>query len=832
MYKSYLKIALRNLRNNRVFSAINIVGLAVGIAAFLLILEYVSFEQSVNGFHQNLPNLYRLLNATKEGQSSEFVAPGIGPLAKAEFGEITSYCRVASGVGQGIVTTASGAVTLRSFREESVLLADGSFFGLFSFPVTAGQVSQLTQPNTMAVSVTAARKYFGTEPAVGQVLTLSNQFGKTPYTVVAIYADIPANSDIQADLVFSLATLNNPANLNNNGWADPRGLESGFLQIYLLLADETDIQSMEGKLTRLIGQKSPRFADTKATVKLQPVRQMHLADSLADTYPTTGKLSFVYLMGGVAGLILLIAWLNYVNLSTVASLKRSKEVGVRKVAGATRRALIGQFLGESLLLNTLGFGLGLVLLGLLQKPFNDLIGLQLSVSVLASGNLWMVGVAFLLIGALASGGYTAFALSGMTAISILKGAFVGSAKGALLRQSLVVFQFAVSIALIVTTAVLYRQLQYMQTQELGITTAQVLVIRGPEVNKDSTFKQRSSAFRNELAGQSFVERVSLTGTVPGQYYNFSTSGIAKQRNARPDDNKKNYNMAIVDDQYLPTFGIKLAAGRNITPAEAEKGWSSHRVMLNETAVRALGFASARAAIGQQITWQDGSEVVGVVKDYHHQSLQQSIGPIIFQPSYNDHYFALKLTTGNRTGGGAGPPVRAVRPAGPGQLQANIARLSGLYRQYFSGNPFEYYFADEKYNQQYQTEQQYGRIFTTAASLAILIACLGLFGLTAFTAEQRTKEIGVRKVLGASVGSIVALLSKDFLKLVLIAIVIASPVAWWAMNRWLQDFAYKIDIEWWVFALAGLLAVGIALLTVSFQSVKAALMNPVKSLRSE
>ncbi|GAB3641524.1 ABC transporter permease [Spirosoma arcticum] len=829
MYKSYLKIAWRNLRKSRVFSIINIAGLAVGIAAFLLILEYVSFERSYNQFHQKLPNLYRLLTTTKEGQSSELTAPGVGPLVKAEFGEVANYCRVASGIGQGIVTTANGAVTLRSFREEGVLLADGSFFDLFSFPVLTGQVSRLTQPNTVAMSATAARNYFDAKPAVGQVLTLNNQFGKTPYTVVAVYADMPPNSDIQTDLIFSLATLNNPANLGNADWVDLKGLNNGFLQAYLQLPDETNLSALESKLTRLIRQRSPNFAETKATINLQPVRQMHLADSLANTYPTTGKLSFVYLMGGIALLILLIAWFNYVNLSTVASLKRSKEVGVRKVAGATRWALIGQFLGESLLLNILGFGVGLLLLSLLQKPFNDLVGRQLSLSVLASGNLWVVGLAFLLIGALASGGYTAFALSGMSPIRTLKGnGSAGAApagapvryrswggspgRGGALRQSLVVFQFAVSIALIVSTVILYRQLQYMQTQELGVTTAQVLVIRGPEVGKDSTYKQRSSAFRNELAGQSFVQRVSLTGSVPGQYYNFSTAGITKQRNARPDDDKTNYNMAIVDDHYLPTFGITLAAGRNITPAEAEKGWSSHRVMLNETAVKALGFASAQAAIGQQITWQDGSEVVGVVKDYHHQSLQQSIGPIVFQPAYNEYFFALKLTTG--------------------QIQANIAQLSNLYRQYFPGNPFDYYFADEQYSKQYQTEQQYGRIFTTAASLAILIACLGLFGLAAFTAEQRTKEIGVRKVLGASVASIVTLLSKDFLKLVLIAIVIASPLAWFAMNRWLQDFAYKIDIEWWVFALAGLLAVSIALLTVSFQSVKAALMNPVKSLRSE
>ena len=701
------------------------------------------------------------------------------------------------------------------------MLADGSFFDLFSFPVMAGQPTRLTQPNTVAMSAAAARKYFADKPALGQVLTLNNQFGKTPYTVVAVYTDIPGNSDIQADMVFSLTTLNNPANLNGSGWADPKGLESNYLNTYLQLAGAANVPSLESKLTRLIVQKNARFAETKASLKLQPVRQIHLADSLADTYPTTGKLSFVYLIGGVALLILLIAWFNYVNLSTVASLKRSKEVGIRKVAGATRGALIGQFLGESLLLNILGFGLGLLLLMMLQKSFNELIGKQLSLNILAVGNLWIAGLVFLVIGALASGGYTAFALSGMSPINTLKGngqATTGRSRfswsAGTMRQSLVVFQFAVSIALIVATTILYRQLQFMQNQDLGISTAQVLVIRGPEANKDSTFKQRSSAFRNELAGQSFVQRVSLTGTVPGQYYSFATSGIVKQRNAHPDDDKKTYNIAIVDDQYVATFGIKLAAGRNITPAEAESGWAGHRVMLNETAVKWLGFSSAQAAVGQQINWQGGSEIVGVMKDYHHQSLQQSIGPIVFQPAYNDHYFALKLATKN------------------GGVQDNVAQLSDLYRQYFPGNPFEYYFADENYNKQYQTEQQYGRIFTVAAGLAILIACLGLFGLAAFTAEQRTKEIGVRKVLGASVASIVTLLSKDFLKLVLIAIVIASPIAWWAMNKWLQGFAYKIDIEWWVFVGAGLLAVGIALLTVSFQSVRAALMNPVKSLRSE
>ena len=819
MYKSYLKIAWRNLRKNRIFSTINIVGLAMGIAAFGLILEYVSFQRSFNQFHQNRAQTYRVLLQSPTGTYSDFVPTAIAPALKQNVGDVKAFCRLAY-VQNGIVTLAGEgkAVALRSFRESKSLCADGDFFRIFSFPLVAG-VPSLQRPNTVAISATKARTYFGGSVdlgrVVGKVLTLNNQFGKAVYTITAVFADVPANSDLQFDMVYALSTLATATGRNGNDWARLDSWEGGFSQSVVWLNANANPSVLEANANNVARTLYPKATDQ---IRLQPLRYVHLGDGLVDTRPTNGKVGFVYLLSGIAGLILLIAWLNYVNLTTAGSLKRAKEVGVRKVVGADRTHIIGQFLGESLLLNLLGFGLALILMAVLQGPFNQLIGQQLSFATFATGQLWLAGLVLILVGAVASGGYAAFALSGLPAVSVMKGVFAryGSARlmsGGQIRQSLVVFQFVISMVLIVATVVLHRQLTFMQNQDLGMNLRQLLVIKGAEVGDDAARQSGRLAFRNELAQLPYVERFSNSGSVPGSYYNFNADGITRlSRSATPGDDKKSYAITYFDENFLPTYDIALVAGQNFTAAQCTREPQADRVMLNQKAAKALGFESAQAAVGQKIKFGSEFEIVGVTKDYHHQSLQQAIQPLLIFPRYSGANYTLRLTTD--------------------RIQAKVGELEQLYKQIFPGNPFEYYFVDEQYNQQYQTEQQYGRIFTTAASLAILIACLGLFGLAAFTAEQRTKEIGVRKVLGASVGSIVTLLSKDFLKLVLTAIVIASPIAWYAMNRWLQDFAYKIDIEWWVFALAGLLAVGIALLTVSFQSVKAALMNPVKSLRSE
>ncbi|MBC3789238.1 ABC transporter permease [Spirosoma utsteinense] len=815
MFLNYLKITLRTLRKNRVFSLINSTGLALGIAAFVLILEYVAYERSVNGFHQNLPTLFRVLAQNREGDIVSDMAPAVGPLAKQEFPEVNDFCRVGEHSANGIISVANGSngQAAQSFREDKLAYADASFFTLFTFPIVEGTAaSALVQPNTVALSQSQARKYFGDKKPLGQTLTLNNQFGKTLYTVSAVYADMPRNSDLIFDAVFSLVTLANPANLNGNDWARLDSFDGSYLTTFLKLAEEAPgIPANEAALAAKINAYKKKVTPEDETLFLvQPATSMHLAASLSDTYPTSGSLGFVYLLSGIAGLILLIAWFNYVNLSTAGALKRAKEVGIRKVIGAAPGQLIVQFLGESLLLNMAGFGLAMVLVASLQRSFNAFVQKELSLDVLNANGFWLGGLALLVVGAVASGGYVAFTLTSFQPIKTLKGAYQAG-KGGWLRKTLVVAQFSASVALVIATMVLYRQLQFMQNKDLGVRLAQRVVVKRPEIG-DGPFAPKTTRLEDQLAQLPYVKSFSQTTIVPGNFYNFTTNGITRQ-NPRPGDEKKSYSMGIIDDRFLKTYEIGLAAGRNFTIREAETGWEkSGKLMINETAARQLGFASAEQAVGKIINWGQPYELVGIVKDYHHQGLQKAIDPVIFMPRRSTSDLTIQLTTDN--------------------IQAKLAELERLYKASYPGNPFEFYFVDANYNKQYQSEQQYGQVFTVASALAIFIACLGLFGLAMFTTEQRTKEIGVRKVLGASVASIVTLLSKDFLKLVLIAIVIASPVAWWAMNRWLQHFEYKVDMAWWMFLLAGMLAIGIALLTVSLQSVKAALMNPVKSLKTE
>ena len=807
MFLSYLTTAYRSLTKNPVFSFINIAGLSLGIASFILILQYISFETSVNAFHKKLPQLYRVLAETPDGKTQDYTPPVFGPRIKQQFAEVENYCRIADGIFNGIVSSGDGN-NLKSFKEQKGIYSDGSFFDLFSFSIKEGSGKALQQPNTVAISESTAKKYFDKQQAVGQVFTLNNQFGKTLYTIVAVYKDFPKNSDLQYDLIFSLATLANPANLNDNSWANLEGTSS-FLTTYLQLQREADYKALETKATTL---RKSFLPDEESIVRLQPLRYMHLPSSLNDYYTSYGNLSFVYLLGGIAVLIVVIAWFNYINLSTAGALKRAKEVGIRKVVGASKGQIVSQFLGESFLLNGVAFVLSFVFVNLFQSLFNAIIGKSLSITILSESVFFVFGFLLLIIGSLASGIYAAFVLSSFSASQTLKGAFSKSEKGVALRKILVVFQFSISVLLIASTFILYQQLQFMQSKNVGMNLNQLLVIIGPEVGRDSTYSQRTISFKNELTQASFVEKLSSTGSVPTEGYNFSTSGITRL-NPLPGDEKLNYSILEIDEQFLTTYSIALQAGKNFTEQECNKKWNKiDKLIINERAALQLGFESAEKAIGQKVKWERDFEIVGVVNNYHHLSVKESIAPTIYFPRHNSHFFTVKLQTG--------------------KVQDQIAYLEKQYKAYFPGNPFEFFFVDENYNRQYHNEQQYGLVFTAASCLAIFIACLGLFGLATFTVEQRTKEIGIRKVLGASVTQITSLLSKDFIILIIIAILIATPLSWWGMEKWLQDFEYKIDITWWFFAVAGLIAIVIALLTISSQAIRAALTNPVKALKNE
>ena len=753
--------------------------------------------------------MYRLINEDAAGKTWPEQEPGWALQAKQRFPEVKAYCRFEDGIAKGIVGTSGNSN--QSYRENTIGYAEGNFFGFFSFPLKEGTPAALNKTNVVFVSATTAKKYFGDKEPVGQTLTLNNQFGTAVYSVEGVFADMGDNSDIRYDMVFSLETLKNPANLNDNGWATLDNLSSQYINTYFTLNDGVNALALEKKLTAM--RNELKKDKDGVQFHLQPFSAVHLGTSLSERYLTYGNLKYVYMLGAIAFLILLIAWFNYINLSTANSIKRAGEVGIRKAIGASRKSLIVQFMGESVLMNLLGFSLAIVLVIMIQPLFNQLIGKTLSLQTLGATQTWIFALALLVTGSLFSGAYTAFSLSHYNPIDTLKGKINATSKGIFLRKSLVVAQFVISIVLIIATILIYTQLNYMKNEKLGINTNQLLVIKGPETGRDSTFKNRRSAFWDELSQQSFVKDYCTSGAVPGGGYNFVTSGFT-QPNSKKGDELKSYSFAIIADRYLKTYGINLVAGRNFTPEECAVKWNDNsKVLMNETAVKQLGFQNPEDILHTKIQWDERAlDVVGVVKDYHHKSLQNAIDPVIFYPQNNSAFFTVRLTAD--------------------KMQDKMAFLEKLYKKSFTGNPFDFSFVDENYNKSYVSETRYGNMFSTAAIWAIFIACLGLFGLTTFTVESRIKEVGVRKVLGASVQGIVTLLSKDFLLLVLIALLIASPLAWYAMHRWLQDFAYRISISWWVFALAGCIAVVIALSTIFYQAVKAALVNPVKSLKSE
>ncbi|MGC4101694.1 MAG: FtsX-like permease family protein [Ferruginibacter sp.] len=472
------------------------------------------------------------------------------------------------------------------------------------------------------VSQPAAIKYFGKEDPLGRSLVLFNQFGKRNFTVGGIYS-IPENSDIKYDMVFSLETLKNPANLNDNSWAALDNIGSQFIQTYFLLNNGVDHKAFENTLTAFRDKVKPDKDGIR--FRLQPLTNIHLAASLQDNYQTTGNLKYVYIISVIALLILSIAWFNYINLSTANALKRAGEVGVRKVIGASRSTLVFQFLTESILVNIIGFIMALFIIQLMQPLFNSIIDKQLSLSTLGDSYVWVVGLALLLSGSVLSGAYTAFALSGFKPIDTIKAKLTRSIKGATLRKSLVVGQFTISIALILCTALIYQQLQYMQTEKLGINTEQVMVIRGPEIGRDSSFKNRKTAFLNSIAQQSYVNAYTQTGNVPGNGYNYGTDGFT-QPNSKKGDEKRSYSIMDIDDKYVNTYQAQLKAGRNFSSAEClVKASDNDKVILNERAVEMMGFASAQDALQTKIQ-KDGKvlQVVGVIQNYHHTGLQNAI----------------------------------------------------------------------------------------------------------------------------------------------------------------------------------------------------------------
>lgn len=804
----FIKQAWRSIFRNKTYAFINIGGLGLGITAFLFILQYIGMEKSVNRFHKDLPNMVRLVNESSKGEMWVQVEPGWAERAKQRFPEIKDFCRFEDGIAHGIVQNPE---TLVSFSESKIGYAEGNFFEFFSFPLLSGDPGSLHKPETVFLSETAAKKYFGKAEPVGKRLSLFNQFGNKVFSVGGVYQDMGDDSDIRYDMVFSLEALKNPEYLGGMDWAQLDNLDNQYINMFFSLNKNTDLKALEKKLIDLRNELSQE--KDGIIFRLQPLAEVHLATSAKDKFPHTGQIKYVNILSAIALLILLIAWFNYINFSTAKSLQKANEVGVRKVIGASRFNLVMQYLSESVLMNLLAFALAFALVQFLQPLFNSLIDKNLSLVHLFNPGIWMWGLVLLTGGMLISGTYTAFALSNFKPVDTLKGKLVKGVKGVLLRRTLVVAQFAASLILIMVTLVIYTQLKYMQSEDLGFDKEQLVVIQGPQVGIiDSSFNSKRSGFWNEIKNTSFIRDYCVSGSIPGKWYNFSTSGFT-QPQSKPGDELIAYSFVIIGDRYLNTYGVPLLAGRNFTEQECVVEWNKNsKVILNESAIKKLGFNSPEEALNTRIKWDERYlDVIGVVKDYHHASLQRTIDPMIFYPQDPNGYFTLRLTAD--------------------QMNTKLASLEKTFKSFFTGNPFEYFFVDENFNLAYRAEKQYGQLFTVASVWAIFIACLGLFGLATYTIQSRTREVGIRKVLGASIQSIVGVLSKEFFILIGIAILLASPIAYFAADQWLKDFAYRIDIQWWVFVLAGALVLSLTLMTIGFRAFKAAKANPVNSLRT-
>ena len=819
MIKNYFKTAWRNLMKNKIFSLINIAGLSIGMAACLLILQYVNFELSYDQFNHNISDLYRVTNDRYQNgklvQHGTITYSAIGKAMQDDYPEVINHARVEP-FGKSIIT-----VNDKKIDDQEIIAVDNSFLSMFSYSLIAGDnKTALKDPYAAILTQTAAEKYFGkSNNNFGSLLGKTFMMGKdsTPYKITGVCKDVPENSHLQFDILASYVTMLSGKYPYTQ--ADYDFTDSDFWH-YIQLNHGTDYKKLEAKLGAF-SEKYFRGNKVSGSVEkfyLQPLAKAHLYSDYEYEIGKTGSATVVWGLLIIALFIIVIAWVNYINLSTARSAERAREVGVRKVTGASKKQLISQFLAESFLINLVAIMLAILLVIIVQPAFNALIQHRLSFFNLFQKSLGGYSItagllALILAGILISGFYPAFVLSSFRPILVLKGKFSTSKKGIVLRKGLVVGQFAITVALIIGAFVVYKQIKFMSTQELGININQVLVVKPPVFsNFDSSFMAKENSFKEELKQIVNIQGATTSNRIAGDE-------MGRAFNVhRSDDNSGNKFTARnigVDFDFINVYGIKLLAGRNFSPTDYNPDYDKlHNVLINTSAIKLLGFSSKEDAIGKSVTMFNKKwDVIGVVNDYHQKSLRYPMEPTIFQPFYGtDNPISVK--------------IRGSNPA------STIAAIKAKYAAFFPGNLFDYYFLDEKFNEQYKNDELFGKAFSIFAGFAIFIACLGLLGLSLFATTQRTREIGVRKVLGASVSNIVFLLSKDFIKLVLIAFVIASPIAWLVMHNWLQDFAYRIHIGYWIFIIAGLLAIVIALATISFQAIKAALANPVKSLRTE
>jgi putative ABC transport system permease protein len=810
MFKNYLKIAIRNILKHKVYSLINVFGLAIGMACSILILLWVRDELSYDRFHKNAERVYRVTREWKnqDGRTSLHlarVAPPIGPLLKNDF----------PGIVEDVVRIRADFNTLlklddRTFVEDNFFWAEENIFNIFSIPLLEGDpATALKEPNSVVLTEAMGRKYFGEEDPLGKTI---NYEGEADLKVTGVVKNVPENSHFNFDFLGSFITLENffgkefmTSNWGRNNYLTylllPEGLSPDVLR-------EQIPGFLDNHITQLVidntGQPPTNKPSLTNQLHLQKLTDIHLHSHLTTEIEQNGDIVNVYLFSAIAFFILLIACINFMNLATARSAKRAREIGMRKVLGAYRKQLIGQFLGESLLIAGLALIIAVSVVEATLPYFNDFVGKHLSLAVWQNPEMIAGLIAITLFVGLLSGSYPAFLLSSFRPVRVLKGEDKSSGKSTF-RRVLVVSQFTISIALIISMGIVYQQLDFLRHKKLGFNKEQVVIL---QANGD--MQENFETIKSRLMQNASILNVSASRLIPSNKLLNSWGGQVLESN---ETVPLSFRLAVVEVNYnfFDTYNIQLLTGRDFSREYATD--DSAAFVLNRAAVEKLGWTVEETVNKSMLYGNRNGRVIGVVEDIHFESLHNKIVPIIYLINKQGSYqFSLRISGQN--------------------IPGTLAFIKNIWTEYQPDYPFEYSFLDERLNALYNSEENLGNIFSIFSFLAVIIACLGLYGLAAYSAEQRTKEIGIRKVLGASVGKLIGLLSKEFLELVIIANVIAWPLAWYPMNKWLEEFAYRINIAWWVFALAGGLALIIALLTVSYQAIRTALSNPVKALRYE
>ncbi|HEY5390536.1 MAG TPA: FtsX-like permease family protein [Hanamia sp.] len=795
MFKHYLKTTFKYLKEHLIFSSINLVGLATALCVVYFAFLYVHFETSYDTSNTKADRIYRLSTdvETPAGINYETSSALLAGAIENAFPEVKTATRIF--LDYYIVQKDEN-----NFGEETLASADSSVFHVFSFHLIRGTVSSVfNAPYTMVLSESAARKYFGTTDCLGKVLTLD---GKIPATVTGIMKDIPQNAHFRTDIFLSMSSLVKPGTNWMENWS-----RFGF-STYLLLNKNTDANQLQTKLTSFV-KDHPLNNNLKYSLSLEPLTTLYLHGKARGNKAgatATGNYKNIYIFSIVALFVLFIACFNFINLTTAFSLKRAKEIGVRKVLGASKKQLTFQFLTDALLLSFVAFLLAVLLCALLSPLFNQLTGKPIIGNIFYNVKYLILFLLIALVTGLLSGIYPAFFLSGFLPITNLKGSFIKSSKGSFLRKALVISQFAVSIILIVATIVIYKQLHFMSNENLGFKKEHNLVI---DYHYDDRITDHLDAVKAELKSIPGIQFASISSSVPGRPNRKFPTTIEGINNQPQELQVDTY---FTDYNFIEQYGLQIIAGRGFS--KDMPGDVGTAMIINETEVKRLGFTDPRQAIGRHFL-QRGTNgtIIGVVKDFHFHSLHEEIQPLSILMTPGFFTFITLTVSGN-------------------DIQTTINNVEKKWSSIAPGLPLIYSFSDETFNAQYLADDRFGKLFICFATLAILISCLGLVGLTSFNTLQRTKEIGIRKVLGASSQSIISLLTKEFVFLIIIAFVIAAPVAWISMNYWLHVFPYRIKINLGYLVIAGVISILIALITVSFQAIKAAIANPVNSLRSE